>query len=96
VATSFWPTSRFKSVTIPSKEAYGERVEELVQKVDRNQLPPDLNPEVGQKLVATNDMGQQQHVTVVEVTEESMTIDGNHDLAGKDLVFDIELVDIQS
>lgn len=83
-----------KTVTIPSTEAYGERRDDLIQEVPRNQLPEDMKPEVGQKLVATNDLGHQTQVAVTAVSDESITVDGNHDLAGKDLVFEIELVEI--
>lgn len=83
-----------KTVTIPTAEAYGEHRDELIQEVPKNQLPEDMNPEVGQKLVATNDLGHQTYVSVTNVTEESITVDANHELAGKDLVFDIQLVEI--
>ncbi|WP_462251377.1 FKBP-type peptidyl-prolyl cis-trans isomerase [Ekhidna sp.] len=83
-----------KTVTIPSAEAYGERREELIQEVPKDQLPEDMNPEVGQKLVATNDLGHQTYVSVTAVTDQVITVDANHELAGKDLVFDIELVEI--
>ncbi|MBV6644320.1 MAG: peptidylprolyl isomerase [Cyclobacteriaceae bacterium] len=83
-----------KTVTIPSNEAYGSVNNDLVQQIDRNQLPEDLKPAVGQTLVATGDGGQQMQVLVTEVTDTSIKIDGNHPLAGKDLVFDIELVEV--
>ena len=83
-----------KTVTIPADEAYGQRNEAMIQKIGRDQLPPDLKPEVGQKLMASGGNGQQMPVTVVESTEESITIDANHELAGKDLVFEIELVSV--
>lgn len=83
-----------KTVTIPAKEAYGEHRQELIQQIPKSNLPDDMNPEIGQKLVATNDLGHQTQVSVIEVTAEDITIDANHDLAGKDLVFDIELVEI--
>lgn len=83
-----------KTVTIPSNEAYGEKNEALIQDVPRNQLPADMQPEVGQKLVATNDLGHQTQVAVTAVSDSSITIDANHELAGKDLVFEIELVEI--
>ncbi|MEO1253532.1 MAG: peptidylprolyl isomerase [Bacteroidota bacterium] len=83
-----------KTVTIPSLEAYGEHKEELIQQVPKNQLPGDMNPEVGQKLVATNDLGHQTYVSVTAVSDEVITVDANHELAGKDLVFEIELVGI--
>ncbi|WP_370087421.1 peptidylprolyl isomerase [Ekhidna sp.] len=83
-----------KTVEIPSAEAYGERREELIQEVPKDQLPADMKPEVGQKLVATNDLGHQTYVSVTAVTDDAITVDANHDLAGKDLIFDIQLVEI--
>ena len=83
-----------KTVTIPSAEAYGERRDDLIQEVPKEQLPEDMQPEVGQKLVATNDLGHQTQVSVTDVSDAAITIDANHELAGKDLVFDIELVEI--
>ena len=82
------------SVNIPSAEAYGEHNKELVYKVPKTQLPDSLNPEVGQTLGMQHPEGQNIPVLVTEVTEENITIDANHQLAGKDLVFDIELVEI--
>lgn len=83
-----------KTVNIPSDEAYGGHNPELIQEVPREQLPKEMNPEVGQKLVATNDLGHQTQVAVKDVSADTITIDANHELAGKDLVFDIELVSI--
>ena len=83
-----------KTVTIPSNEAYGDKNDALIQDIPREQLPEEMQPEVGQKLVATNDLGHQTQVLVTAVSEETITIDANHELAGKDLVFDIELVEI--
>ncbi len=83
-----------KTVTIPSAEAYGDRNDQLIQKVPRTDLPADMKPEPGQTLVATNETGQQTHVIVQEVTDTEITIDANHPLAGQDLIFEIELVEI--
>lgn len=85
-----------KTVTIPASEAYGDHKEELIQQIPKSNLPEGMNPEVGQKLVATNDLGHQTQVSVTAVTEDEITIDANHDLAGKDLVFDIQLVEINN
>ena len=84
-----------KTVTIPADEAYGQKNDQLMQRVGRNQLPPDMKPEVGQKLVASGPEGQQTQVTVVEVTDQEIVVDANHPLAGQDLIFEIELVEIQ-
>ena len=86
--------SEKKTVTIPSNEAYGPVNDELFQQVPKSDLPDDMDPKVGQTLVATTPDGRQQQVLVAEVTEETITIDANHPLAGKDLIFDIELVEI--
>lgn len=83
-----------KTVTIPCAEAYGEKSEELIQEVPREHLPEDMNPQPGQTLVATNEMGHQTHVIVTEVFDDYITIDANHPLAGQDLIFEIELVEI--
>lgn len=83
-----------KSVTIPANEAYGEVKPEMIQKITKDQLPPDLQPQVGQQLASQLPSGQQIVVTVSEVTEEGITIDANHPLAGKDLTFEIEIITI--
>lgn len=83
-----------KTVNIPAAEAYGERNDELMQKVAKSDLPADMEPQIGQTLVATGPGGQQSHVVVAEVAEDTITIDANHPLAGKDLIFEIELVEI--
>ena len=83
-----------KKVTIPSHKAYGEKNEELVIEVPRNQVPPDLNPEVDQKLQMGGPNGELVVVTVVAVTDEVVVLDANPPLAGKDLIFDLELVAI--
>ena len=83
-----------KTLNIPADQAYGDSNPALVQTLDRTQLPPDLKPEVGQTLVAGSPEGQEMHVQVTEVTETTITIDANHPLAGKELIFDIELVEI--
>jgi len=83
-----------KTVTIPADEAYGQKREDLVQSVPKTQLPADMKPEVGQNLVATGPEGQQMQVVVTNVSENDIQIDANHPLAGQDLVFEIELVEI--
>ncbi|BCO09454.1 peptidyl-prolyl cis-trans isomerase [Desulfolithobacter dissulfuricans] len=83
-----------KKVTIPADKAYGQRNEEMVITVPREQVPEDINPEVGQQLQMGGPDGQVVVVEVVEVTEEHIILDANPPLAGKDLTFDIELVAI--
>jgi len=66
----------------------------MVQTVPKKNLPPEIVPEIGQQLSATADNGQQIPVTIVEVNENHIKIDANHALAGKDLIFEIEVVEI--
>ncbi len=85
-----------KTVNIPAGEAYGELQNELFLEFPINQFPADLKPEVGMQLSMSNTQGQQFPVAIKEVKEEVVILDANHPLAGKDLTFDLELVDIQS
>ncbi len=84
------------SVTIQPADAYGERHEQAVQEVPRSALPNDIEPEVGMALQSMSPDGQAMMFTVAAVSEDSITVDGNHPLAGQVLNFDIELVDIVS
>ncbi len=83
-----------KNVLIPVDKAYGPRNEELVMPFPRSQVPPELNPEVGQKLQLGGPDGQPIMVSVASITDEQIFLDANPPLAGKDLFFDIELVSI--
>lgn len=84
-----------KTLNIPSAEAYGERREEMMQEVPKNQLPEEIKPEVGMGLVSQTPDGQQMRLTVAEVKDESIVVDANHPLAGQDLVFEVELLEIK-
>ena len=81
------------TVNIPAAEAYGEIREDLVVKVPNSQLPGAV--EVGMSLQAQAENGMPVNVTVKEVNEDHAVIDGNHPFAGKELVFDIEVVSVQ-
>lgn len=83
-----------KKVKIAAAEAYGEVMEDMIYSVPKDAIPADLNPHVGLKLVSTLENGHQIPVTITEVTDESITIDANHELAGQDLTFDITIVSI--
>ncbi|MFT5778262.1 MAG: FKBP-type peptidyl-prolyl cis-trans isomerase 2 [Crocinitomicaceae bacterium] len=83
-----------KTITIAKEEAYGEINDKLKQEVKRSELPSDMIPEVGMGLVSKSQDGQESNLRVIEVKEESIIIDGNHPLAGKELVFDLEVVAI--
>jgi len=83
-----------KSVVIPAVDAFGEYDKDKVFTVPRSDMPEDLKPEVGDELVLTNEDDEDLGVQVVEVTEENITFDSNHPLAGEDLTFDITLLEI--
>jgi peptidylprolyl isomerase len=84
-----------KKVTIPSAEAYGPKSQEAMVKVPKEQLPEGMNPEIGMQLEATGEDGKSQVLVVAEVMETEVVLDANHPLAGKDLVFDIEMMEIK-
>jgi len=83
-----------KTVTIPSDDAYGERNESMVQQVPRSAIPPEIELAPGMMLQAQGPDGETLRFTVADFDEESVTVDGNHPLAGRDLVFELELVEI--
>src|SRR3972149_6147136 len=83
-----------KSLHVPAEDAYGPYFDELILEVDRSQIPPYIDPEEGMQLQITQDDGSSTVVKVVKLTEERVYLDANHPLAGKDLNFDLMLVDI--
>ena len=85
-----------KNVKIPAKEAYGEYSEQAIQQVDKNNFPDDVDLQIGMEFVANSPEGQQMPFVVKDIKNEEVTIDFNHPLAGKDLEFDVELVDIRA
>ncbi|MCP4570233.1 MAG: peptidylprolyl isomerase [FCB group bacterium] len=83
-----------KTVTIPPDQAYGEVRKDLLVEVDKGEFPKDIKPEIGQELQVQQPDGTPVSVTIVDVQDEKVTLDANHPLAGKTLIFDIELVEI--
>ena len=83
-----------KTQRIPASEAYGERMDGLVFTVNKSQMPDHLVPEVGQMLSISHPSGETIPVTITGVSETELTLDANHELAGRDLTFEIELVEI--
>lgn len=79
------------TVSIPCEEAYGEVRNDLIVNVPKTQLPGEV--QVGQTLQANND-NQVFNVEVVEIFDDYVVIDGNHPLAGEDLIFDIEVLEV--
>lgn len=83
-----------KTVSVPADEAYGQPNPEARQAVPRSEIPEDIPLDPGTQLQVQTPTGQVMPVTVVEVTDAEVTLDANHPLAGKDLTFAIELVEI--
>jgi peptidylprolyl isomerase len=83
-----------KTVNIQPEDAYGPRHDQMVQEVPKSALPDDLEPAEGMGLQAQGPDGQVLNLTVTAVGEDSITVDGNHPLAGQALNFDIKLVEI--
>ena len=84
-----------KTVTIPSAEAYGDRDDELVFTVQKSMLPPGATPNVGDMLQIRQPQGPPMPVFVKEIGEDTITLDANHPLAGKDLTFEIKLEEVK-
>lgn len=83
-----------KTITIPADDAYGPHRDEMEVIVERDQFPDEFQPQVGEQLQISQPDGESVIVTVTNVSPESVTLDANHPLAGQDLEFDIQLVDI--
>jgi peptidylprolyl isomerase len=84
-----------KTVELSPSEAYGAKRDDLQFEMERSNFPESIEPEEGQQLQMRQRNGQPLIVTVVEASEETVTLDANHPLAGEELVFDIELVEIK-
>jgi peptidylprolyl isomerase len=83
-----------KTVRIPAEEAYGPYHKEMTMVVDRQEFPPDMDPQIGEQLQVRQPSGQTMVVTVSDVTDGNVTLDANHPLAGKDLSFEITLDEV--
>lgn len=83
-----------KTVNIPAEQAYGPRSEELVAEIGRDRLPPDLEIEIGQQLQVGLADGEQAVVLIVDASETTVTLDANHPMAGFDLNFELEMIEI--
>jgi peptidylprolyl isomerase len=83
-----------KTVTVPAADAYGDHNPDGVQSIPRDEVPDHIPLDLGSQLQVQTMDGQTLPVTVTEVTAEAITLDANHPLAGKDLTFEVELVEI--
>lgn len=84
-----------KTINIPVEQAYGQKQEDLFMEFPRDRFPADVTPEVGMQLNMNNGAGQNFPVVITEVTPDTVILDANHPLAGEDLTFDLELVEIK-
>ncbi len=82
-----------KTIEISSENAYGPHRDELVLEIPKDKLPEGLEPEIGQRIQFSKD-DQTFELQVMAMGEANVTFDGNHPLAGKDLIFEIELLEI--
>ncbi|MDH5406408.1 MAG: peptidylprolyl isomerase [Candidatus Aminicenantes bacterium] len=83
-----------KTTKVPADKAYGPHREEMLLEVNRNEFPEHLKPKAGEQLQVRQPNGQTIIVTVIDVSEANVKLDANHPLAGKDLTFDIQLIEI--
>ena len=83
-----------KTINIPFTEAYGPRNPEMVIPMPKDRFPTDMEIELGMPLMMSDQQGQEFQVSIVEIRENEVMLDANHPLAGQDLVFDLELVEI--
>lgn len=83
-----------KTIHIPAEDAYGPSVPENIIEFPRTQFPADMQPETGMQLNLRSQDGQNFPVVITEVRDEIVILDANHPLAGKALIFDVELVEI--
>lgn len=81
-----------KNVRVEAQNAYGEKNPELVQVVERSNIPPEIDLQIGTVLQATDPTGGQTRLQVIAVDEDDVTLDANHPLAGQALTFEIQLV----
>lgn len=81
-----------KTVTIPADQAYGPRIDAAVQTIPRSAIPEHIELQVGLQLQAMAEGGQPVMVTVVDLSDENVSLDANHPLAGEDLTFHLEMV----
>ena len=84
-----------KNVTIQPDNAYGQWRKELILNIQKSDFPENINPEVGKRLQIRQRDGQPINVVIADMKEDTVILDANHPLAGKALVFDIELIEIE-
>ncbi|MBW1981791.1 MAG: peptidylprolyl isomerase [Deltaproteobacteria bacterium] len=83
-----------KSVSLAAEEAFGEHRDDLVVDIEKKLIPPHIDPQLGMQLELTSDEGTKRFFTITRVDEETVTLDGNHPLAGKEIMIKVDLVEI--
>ena len=88
-----------KDVSIPPEDGFGDYSEDLVVNIEKTMLPPDINPELGMQLEVSSEEASSEEetpriFTIADIAEDSITLDGNHPLAGAEIAFKIELLEI--
>jgi peptidylprolyl isomerase len=83
-----------KDVSIPPEDGFGDYSEDLVVNIEKTILPPDINPELGMQLEVSSEEETPRVFTIADIAEDLITLDGNHPLAGKEIAFKIELLEI--
>lgn len=84
-----------RTFTVPPEKGYGPHDPRYVEVLERSMLPPGVELQVGRQLEITNEKGDRLLVLVVALTDTTVTLDGNHPLAGKELIFEIELLAVE-
>ncbi len=85
-----------RTLNIPYEEAYGPRMEDLVQDVERGFLPEGFDPQLGQVLEITDEQGDSLTAVVIGVESDKIKLDANHPLAGKNVILDLRIIGIES
>ncbi|MBD3315633.1 MAG: peptidylprolyl isomerase [Chitinivibrionales bacterium] len=82
-----------KTVTVPSDQAYGPHMDQLVQTIDKARIPDNVKPEVGKQLLVRDEQGRTLTLQITNIDDKTVTLDANHPLAGQDLTFTLEIVE---
>ncbi len=83
-----------KKFTIQPEEAYGQKMDDYIHSFNRSEVPPEVNPEVGQTITLSTQDGQNIPALIVQADDEKVVVDMNHPLAGEALTFEIKVVGI--
>ncbi|MEJ2200170.1 MAG: peptidylprolyl isomerase [Desulfuromonadaceae bacterium] len=88
-------TGEKRTLTVSADQAYGPKIKEQIEEIEKSQLPEEVDLKVGGRLEITGQDGHPLYVQVTALTETTVTLDANHPLAGKDLIFDVHLLQVK-